>query len=112
MPVLRVASNSNTTAVAGAIAWSVRNDGYAEIEAIGAGAVNQAVKAVAVARGFLALEGIDAVLIPSFVTVNIGGEERTALKLLVEPRQRPATGSPGETQLEVAAGTEDPLPLS
>ncbi len=87
MPTLKVASSSSTTSVAGAIAWSVRESGLAEIEAIGAGAVNQATKAVAVARGYLAQEGVDVVLVPSFTTVTIADEERTALKLRVEPRQ-------------------------
>lgn len=104
MQTLRVASHSNTTSVAGAIAWSVRDNGYAEIEAIGAGAVNQATKAVAVARGYLALEGVDIILIPAFTTVAIGDEERTALKLVVEPRnfqRKPEEQKP----LEMAAGS-------
>ena len=104
MQTLRVASQSNTTSVAGAIAWSVRDNGFAEIEAIGAGAVNQATKAVAVARGYLALEGVDIVLIPSFTTVQIGEDERTALKLVVEPRRGRAVTPEQEAPLELAAG--------
>ncbi len=84
MTALRVASHSQTTSVAGAVAWRIRDAGTAEMEAIGAGAVNQAVKAVAVARGYLALEGLDLVVVPSFVTVKVGDEERTAIRLLVE----------------------------
>ncbi|NLD74725.1 MAG: stage V sporulation protein S [Chloroflexi bacterium] len=109
MQTLRVASSSNTTSVAGAIAWSVRDNGYAEIEAIGAGAVNQATKAVAVARGYLALEGVDIVLVPAFTTVTIADEERTAIKFLVEPRQgvvRPVPQQPAaDKPLEMEAGS-------
>lgn len=105
MQTLRVASHSNTTSVAGAIAWSVRDNGSAEIEAIGAGAVNQATKAVAVARGYLALEGVDIVLIPSFTTVEIGDEERTALRFVVEPRNAVAQDKDGQAPLELAAGS-------
>jgi len=104
MHTLRVASRSSTTSVAGAIAWSIRDNGIAEIEAIGAGAVNQATKAVAVARGYLALEGIDIVLIPSFTTVKIGDEERTALRMVVEPRNRVEQPDDKEAPLEMAAG--------
>jgi stage V sporulation protein S len=86
MEVIKVAAKSRSTAVAGAIAGVVRESGRAEVQAIGAGAVNQALKAVAIARGYLALDGIDVVCIPSFVEVEIDGQERTAIKLAVEPR--------------------------
>ena len=86
MEVIRVAARSRSTAVAGAIAGIVRESGRAEVQAIGAGAVNQAVKAVAIARGYLELDGIDVICIPSFVEVEIDGQERTAIKLSVEPR--------------------------
>ena len=84
--VIRVAAKSRSTAVAGAIAGVVREQGRAEVQAIGAGAVNQAVKAVAIARGFLALDGLDVVCIPSFTDVQIGGLERTAIRMAIEPR--------------------------
>jgi stage V sporulation protein S len=84
--VIRVAAQSRSTAVAGAIAGVVREHGRAEIQAIGAGAVNQAVKAAAIARGFLALDGLDVVCIPMFTDVEIGGQERTAIRISVEPR--------------------------
>lgn len=84
--VIRVAAQSRSTAVAGAIAGIVREQGRAEVQAIGAGAVNQAVKAAAIARGFLALDGLDIVCIPSFTDVEIGGQERTAIRIAVEPR--------------------------
>ena len=86
MPILKVAARSRSTAVAGAIAGVVRSDKHAEVQAIGAGAVNQAIKAVALARGYLALDGIDVICIPSFVELTIQGAERTALKFVVEPR--------------------------
>jgi stage V sporulation protein S len=84
--IIRVAAQSRSTAVAGAIAGVVRENGRADVQAIGAGAVNQAVKAAAIARGFLALDGLDVVCIPSFVDVEIGGQERTAIRIAVEPR--------------------------
>jgi stage V sporulation protein S len=84
--IIRVAAQSRSTAVAGAIAGVVREQGRADVQAIGAGAVNQAVKAVAIARGFLALDGIDVVCVPSFADVDIGGQERTAIRMAVEPR--------------------------
>jgi stage V sporulation protein S len=87
MTILKVASTSPSTAVAGAIAGVVREMGHAELQAIGAGAVNQATKAVAIARGYLALDGIDVILVPTFTEVTIGEDMRTALHMMVEPRQ-------------------------
>lgn len=84
--VIRVAAQSRSTAVAGAIAGVVREKGRADVQAIGAGAVNQAVKAAAIARGFLELDGMDIVCIPSFADVEIGGQERTAIRIAIEPR--------------------------
>jgi stage V sporulation protein S len=85
--MIRVAAQSRSTAVAGAIAGVVRERGRADVQAIGAGAVNQAIKAIAIARGFLALDGIEVVCIPVFADVIIGGQERTALRFAVEPRE-------------------------
>jgi stage V sporulation protein S len=84
--ILKVASTSKSTAVAGAIAGVIRDTGRAEVQAIGAGAVNQATKAVAIARSYLALDGMDVICIPAFSQVMIGDQERTALKFIVEPR--------------------------
>lgn len=84
--IIRVAAQSRSTAVAGAIAGVVRESGRADVQAIGAGAVNQAVKAVAIALGFLTLDGLDMVCIPTFADVVIGGQERTAIRFAVEPR--------------------------
>ena len=86
MEVLKVSSKSNPNSVAGALAGVLRERGGAEIQAIGAGALNQAVKAVAIARGFVAPSGLDLICIPAFTDVQIDGEERTAIKLIVEPR--------------------------
>ncbi len=86
MEVIKVAAKSRSTSVAGAIAGVIRESGRAEVQAIGAGAVNQALKAVAIARGYLKLDGIDVICIPSFVEIEIDGQERTAIKLTVEPR--------------------------
>jgi len=86
MDIIKVAARSRSTAVAGAIAGIIRERGRAEVQAIGAGAVNQAVKAVAIAKGYLTLDGIDVICIPAFAEVEIEGQERTAIKLTVEPR--------------------------
>ena len=86
MDIIKVSAKSRSTAVAGAIAGVVREKGRADVQAIGAGAVNQAVKAVAIARGYLQLDGILVVCLPEFTEVDIGGQERTAVKLVVEPR--------------------------
>lgn len=86
MDIIKVSAKSRSTAVAGAIAGVVREHGRAEVQAIGAGAVNQATKATAISRGYLALDGIDVICIVSFTEVDIDGQERTALKFLIEPR--------------------------
>ena len=86
MTVIKVSSQSRTSAVAGAIAGVVREHRRAEVQAIGAGAVNQAIKAVAIARGYLHEDGLDVICIPEFTSVEIDGKERTALRFVVEPR--------------------------
>ncbi len=86
MEPLKVSANSNPNSVAGALAGFIREQGRTEIQAIGAAAINQAVKAIAIARGFVAPGGIDLICIPAFQDVVINGEERTAIKLIVEPR--------------------------
>lgn len=99
MEVLKVSSRSNPNAVAGALAGVVRQMGSVEVQVIGAGALNQAIKAVAIARGYVAPSGIDLVCIPTFADVEIQGEGRTAIRLSVEDRiRRPArTEAPGRT---------------
>jgi len=86
MDVIKVKATSRTAAVAGAIAGVVREHKRAEVQAIGAGAVNQAIKALILAKGYLAEDGITVVAIPEFVDVNIEGNVRTAVKIVVEPR--------------------------
>jgi stage V sporulation protein S len=84
--VLKVSARSRPSAVAGAIAGVVRENGRAEVQAIGAGATNQAVKAVAIARDYLRETGIEAICLPAFIDVIIENEDRTAIRLVVEPR--------------------------
>lgn len=86
MEVLKVSSKSNPNSVAGALAGVIREKGAAEMQVIGAGALNQAVKAIAIARGFVAPGGLDLICTPAFTDIKINGEERTAIRLLVEPR--------------------------
>jgi len=84
--IIKVSARSRSTAVAGAIAGVVREHNRAEVQAIGAGAVNQAIKAVAIARGYLAEDQINVIMIPYFTEVMIDDQERTAVRMLVEPR--------------------------
>lgn len=86
MEVLKVSSRSSPNSVAGAIASVIRDNYSVEVQAVGAGAANQAIKAIAVARGYLAPIGIDLICIPAFASVIIEGEERTAIKLICERR--------------------------
>jgi stage V sporulation protein S len=84
--VLKVSSKSNPNSVAGALAGVIREQGAVEIQTVGAGALNQAVKAIAIARGFIAPSGMDLSCVPAFTDILINGEERTAIRMLVEPR--------------------------
>lgn len=94
--VLKVSSKSNPNAVAGALAGVLRQSGAVEVQVVGAGALNQAVKAIAIARGFVAPSNIDLVCIPTFADIEIDGEGRTAIRLAVEDRaRRPAATENG-----------------
>ena len=86
MEVLKVSTKSNPNSVVGALAAIIKEKNIVEIQAVGAGAINQAVKAIAIARGFVAPSGRDIVCIPAFTDIEIDGEERTAIKLIVQPR--------------------------
>ena len=86
MEVLKVSTKSNPNSVAGALAAIIKEKNIVEIQAVGAGAINQAVKAIAIARGFVAPSWRDIVCIPAFTDIEIDGEERTAIKLIVQPR--------------------------
>ena len=84
--VLKVGATSKPVSVAGAIAGVIRSRNRVELHAIGAGAVNQAIKAVAISRGYVASAGIDLVCIPSFIDLSLDGQERTGIRLLVQVR--------------------------
>ncbi len=86
MEVLKVSSKSSPNACAGALAGVLRQAGACELQVVGAGALNQAVKAIAIARGFVAASGIDLVCVPTFADIEIDGENRTAIRMLVEDR--------------------------
>jgi stage V sporulation protein S len=86
MGLLKVSSRSNPNAVAGAFAGVVREHGRVEVQVVGAGALNQAIKAVAIARSMLGAQGIDLVCVPTFAEIEIDGQPRTAMQLLVERR--------------------------
>lgn len=84
--VLKVSTKSSPNSVAGALAGVIREQGAVEVQIVGAGALNQAIKAIAIARGFVAPMGLDLICTPAFADIEINGEERTAIRLLVEPR--------------------------
>jgi stage V sporulation protein S len=86
MDIIKVSGKSRTAAVAGAIAGVVREHQHAEVQAIGASAINQAVKAMALAKNYLMEDGYAIVFIPEFVDVDIEGKVRTAIRFVVEPR--------------------------
>ena len=86
MEILKVSSKSNPNSVAGAIANVFRENGNVEIQAVGAGALNQAIKAIAIARGFVAPTGVNLICIPAFQDITIDNEERTAIKLIIEAK--------------------------
>lgn len=84
MTLLKASSNSNPNSLAGAIVASLRESNYVEVQSIGAGAVNQTMKAVAIGRGFLAPSGSDLVCFPAFEDITINDEKRTAMKVVVK----------------------------
>jgi stage V sporulation protein S len=86
MDIIKVSANSRTAAVAGAIAGVMRENKHAVVQAIGAGAVNQAVKALVLATGYLVGDGISIACVPEFVDVEIDGKVRTAIKLVIDPK--------------------------
>ena len=118
MEILKVSSRSNPNSVAGAMAGVVRQSGAVEVQVVGAGALNQAVKAIAIARGYLTPSNVDLVCIPTFADIEIDGESRTAIRLSVEDRGHnlpsqdgtAAKGSKAATdgQSPSADSTEDP----
>jgi stage V sporulation protein S len=87
MEQLKVSTKSNPNSVAGAMAGVVRQAGTVEVQVVGAGALNQAIKAVAIARSYVEAAGIDLVCVPSFADIEIDGEHRTAIRLRIEDAQ-------------------------
>jgi stage V sporulation protein S len=111
MEIIKVKAVSRTAGVAGAIAGVIREKMYAEVQAIGAGAVNQAVKALVLAKNFLEQDGIEVIFKPEFVNVEIDDKVRTAIKFVVEPRIPGAVASPRVTPPETLPETlPDVLP--
>ncbi len=102
--VLKVSSKSNPNSVAGALAGVIRQAGAVEVQVVGAGALNQAIKAIAIARGFVAPSNIDLVCIPTFADIEIDGQSRTAIRLAVEDR--------AHRQPEAPAATGRPAPVA
>ena len=86
LDIIKVSANSRTSAVAGAIAGVIREHKHAEVQAIGAGAVNQAIKALVLATGYLKNDGIEIACVPQFVDVDIDDKVRTAIKLVIDPK--------------------------
>ncbi len=103
--VLKVSSKSNPNSVAGALAGVLRQTGAVEVQVVGAGALNQAIKAIAIARGFVAPSNLDLVCIPTFADILIDGQGRTAIRLAVEDRNR-------RRPTEVLAGSDGHRPAT
>jgi stage V sporulation protein S len=101
--ILKVSSKSNPNSVAGALAGVVRGAGSVEMQVVGAGALNQAVKALAIARSYIANTGMDLACRPTFADIIIDGEERTAIRLLVE-KFAPRAGGQKEVVADLTAG--------
>lgn len=99
---LKVSSKSSPASVAGAIAGMIKDGSCVEIQSVGAGAVNQAVKAIAISRGFLSPIGIEIVCVPSFADIVIDGEYRTAIRFDVEPRHPRAASTPDSFESRIS----------
>ena len=103
MDILKVSTKSSPNAVAGAIAGILREQSIVCVQVIGAGALNQAIKAIAIARAFVVDDGLDPICIPTFHDVDIGGENRTAIRLQIEHRGPvPARSAPGDEAVQTA----------
>jgi stage V sporulation protein S len=103
MEMIKVSANSRTSAVAGAIAGVIREHHRAEVQAIGAGAVNQAIKALVLATGFLKNDGINISCVPEFADVSIEDKVRTAIKLVIEPSNKSSFSFGGVSANSVSA---------
>jgi len=104
--ILKVSSRSNPNSVAGAMAGVVRQSGAVEVQVVGAGALNQAVKAIAIARGYLTPSNVDLICIPTFADIEIDGESRTAIRLSVEDRTHKRPSDDGDTAVGDKAATD------
>ena len=105
--MLKVSSKSNPNSVAGAMAGVVREAGSVEVQVVGAGALNQAIKALAIARGYVAAGGIDLVCVPNFADIEIDGERRTAIRLVIGDRYGNRTVPPVPPELHLAPEVRD-----
>ncbi|MBI3740987.1 MAG: stage V sporulation protein S [Chloroflexi bacterium] len=105
---IKVSAKSRSTAVAGAIAGVIREQKNAQVQAIGAGAVNQAIKAIAIARGYLQNDGLDIWCAPMFVEVDVSGEERTAIRFMVDVRG--TFTPPAKPEMPTPPPTDEPAP--
>ncbi|MCU1463064.1 MAG: Stage sporulation protein [Acidimicrobiales bacterium] len=112
MEVLKVSSRSNPNSVAGAMAGVIRQAGAVEVQVVGAGALNQAVKAIAIARGYVAPSNIDLVCIPTFADIEIDGESRTAIRLTIEDRTHRAPEPMAEGGRAIDVTEPAPAPAS
>jgi stage V sporulation protein S len=113
METLKVSTKSNPNSVAGAMAGAVRQAGAVEVQVVGAGALNQAIKAVAIARGYVAPAGIDLVCIPTFADIVIDGERRTAIRLSIEdrsPARADGSSISAAPTIDVDAEVREPVP--
>ena len=110
METLKVSTRSNPNSVAGAMAGAIRQAGGVEVQVVGAGALNQAIKAVAIARGYVAASGIDLVCVPTFADIEIDGERRTAIRLSIEDRTRPASSAPSAALAAAVDLSDEPVP--
>jgi len=108
--VLKVSSRSNPNSVAGALAGVLRQSGVVEVQVVGAGALNQAIKAIAIARGFVTPSNIDLVCVPTFADIEIDGQGRTAIRLTVEDRARRQPGDKEGDKEEAASPVAAPDP--
>ena len=107
MEILKVSSRSNPNSVAGAMAGVVRQSGAVEVQVVGAGALNQAVKAIAIARGYLTPSNVDLVCIPTFADIEIDGQSRTAIRLSVEDRTHRTPSDGADTAVKDGKAATD-----
>ena len=116
--VLKVSATSKPVAVAGAIAGVIRNHGRVEVQAIGAGAINQAVKAIAISRSYLSPQHMDIICVPTFMEVEINQAQRTGLRFVVQRwdydevhniAALPTASADGDRHWDGAEGTDPSL---